>query len=71
MVKVLLDLSSDAGYKSGRFSKTLLEKSLEFVPSKRDSTFTFNLGLVLLLAEVNLISEEQVLKKRCIRDLWH
>ena len=55
---IALDFSPDIGYKSGRFSKTLPKKSLEFVPSRGTGTVIFNLGLVLLPAEVNPIPKE-------------
>lgn len=55
VLKIPLDFSLDASYKSNRFSKTLPEKSLEFVSSGRNGIIAFNLGLVLLLAEVDSI----------------
>ena len=54
-----LDLGSNASYKRGGFSKTLLEKGLEFVPGRGDGIVAFNLSFVLLPVEVNPISEEQ------------
>lgn len=52
------DLNPDIGYKGGGLSKTLLEKSFEFVLNKKTNTITLNLGLVLLPAKVDLIPEE-------------
>lgn len=63
MLKISLDLNRDAGHKGGGFSKTLLEKSLRFVPSRGDSTVIFNLGLLLLPADVDLIPKEQGFKE--------
>lgn len=58
VLRILLGLNSDAGQKGGRLVKTLPEKDLEFAFSQRDSTVILNLRIVLLSAEVNLISEE-------------
>lgn len=58
VLRIPLDLSPDAGHKDSRFSETLPEKSLGFVPSRKASIVIFNLGFVLLPAEVDLISEE-------------
>lgn len=63
VLKFPLNLSLDAGHKRGRFSKTLLKKSLKFLLSKGDGTITFNLGLVLLSVEVDSILEKQGYKK--------
>ena len=54
-----LDLGPDASHKRVGFFKALAEKSLGFVPSRRDGTVIFNLGLVLLPAEVDLVPEER------------
>ena len=56
---VLLDLGPDASHKRDGFSKTLPEKDLEFVLSRRNSIVAFNPSFVLLPAEVNPISDEQ------------
>lgn len=58
VLRILLGLNSDAGQKGGRLVKTLPEKDLEFAFSQRDGTVVLNLRIVLLSAEVNLISEE-------------
>lgn len=50
--------TSDIGYKYSKFSKTLLEKSPEFVSSRRDGIVIFNLDLILLLTKVNSISNK-------------
>ena len=63
VLRIPLDLGPDASHKQGRFSKTLPEKGLEFVPSRGDGIVTFNLSFVLLLAEVNPVSEERICKK--------
>lgn len=65
-MRILLNFSPNVGHKGGRFSKILLKKGLEFVLSKKDNTIAFNLGLVLLLIEVNLILEEQSHKKNTL-----
>lgn len=58
VLKISLDFSSDANHKGDRFFEVLLEKSFEFVTSKKDGIIAFNLGLVLLSAKVDLISKE-------------
>lgn len=58
MLKISLDLSSDAGYKDGKFSKVLPGKAFEFIPNKKDNTVIFNLGLVLLPIKFYHISEK-------------
>lgn len=58
-----LNFSPNAGYKGVGFSKALLEKSFKFVPNRGDGIVTFNLGLMLLLAEVDLIPEKQSRKE--------
>lgn len=63
MLKIRLDFNSDAGTKDGVFSKNLTKKGFEFVPSRRDGIIAFNLSLVLLQSEVNLILEKQGYKK--------
>lgn len=63
ILRILLDFSPNAGYKRYKFSKTLSEEAFKFVLSKRDSTVVFNLSLVLLPVEVDLIVKEQNHKK--------
>lgn len=62
MLKILFNLNLDADYKNNEFFETLLKKNFEFIPSKRNSNIIFNLSLILLLAEIDLISEEQSYK---------
>lgn len=59
MLRILFNLYPDVSYKQYRFFKTLLEKGFKFVPSKGGGIVALNLGLVLLLAKVNLIPKEQ------------
>lgn len=63
ILRIPLNFSLDSGYKQCEFSDTLLEKSFEFIQSKANSTITFNLNFLLLLAEVDLI-----IKKRGCRE---
>lgn len=63
VLKISLNVSADTSQKQDRFSKTLHKKSLEIVLYKKDSIFAFNLSFVLLLIEINHISEEQGCKK--------
>lgn len=67
MLRILLDLSPDANHKGGRFSKTLPEKSLEFVLIRGDDTIIFNLDLVLLAVKVASILEEQNYKRNMLK----
>ena len=60
---ISLNFGSDVDHKQGRFPKTLSEKSLEFVLSKRGGPVALNLGLVLLPAEVDPILEERGRKR--------
>ena len=56
---VSLNLSPDVSYKRDGFSKTLLEKCLEFISGEGGRLVALNLGLVLLPVEVYFIPEEQ------------
>lgn len=58
LLRILLNLSSDISYKQYEFSKTLPEKSLEFILSSENSTIAYYLSLILLHMEVNLILEK-------------
>ena len=66
MLGISLNLGLDIGYKQGRFFKALLTKDLEFVLSERSNLIALNLGLVLLPAEVDSISEEQGRKRNAL-----
>lgn len=63
---ILLNLDPDIGHKQGRFFKTLLERSFEFVPSKKSGPVALNFGFILLPMEVNPISEKQSRKKNAL-----
>lgn len=58
MLGILLNLDTDIGYKQGRFCDTLPNKDLEFVLSNEGGIVALNLGFLLLLVEVNPISEK-------------
>ena len=58
ILAIPLDFCLDVGHKRGGFSKTLPEKGLKFIPSRRDGTIVFNLSLVLLPVEVDPVAEE-------------
>lgn len=64
---ILLNLGLNTDHKQNRFFKTLAEKSLEFILSRRGGTIAFDLSLVLLLAEINLIAKEQSCKRNALR----
>lgn len=63
VLKIPIHLSLDIGCKKSKFSKTLLEKSFEFILNKRGNIITLNLGFLLLQIKVNPISEKQIYKK--------
>lgn len=63
VLKIPFNLSPDTSYKCNRFFKTLLKKSLKFVPSRRDGIIEFKLNFILLLAKFDHILEEQGRKK--------
>lgn len=56
----MLDFSTDVDHKRGRLLKVLLKKGLKFVLDKRGGIVAFNLSLMLLSAEVDLISKNQI-----------
>lgn len=58
ILEIPLNVSLDAGYKQTKFSMTLLKKGLKFM---------FDLGLVLLLAEIDFVTEEQSWKRPTLR----
>lgn len=63
MLRILLDFSLKANYKSNRFSKTLPKKSFKFVLSSKNNIVAFNLGFMLLPAKVDSIWEKQSCKR--------
>lgn len=64
---ISLNLNLDAGQKQDRFCKILLEKGFKLVPSRESNTVAFDLGLILLLVEIDLISEEQIHRKHVLK----
>lgn len=66
VLEILLNLDLDTSYKQGRFPKTLLKKSLELILS-RGGIIAFDISLVLLLAKIDLIVEQQSCKKNMFR----
>lgn len=66
VLKILLNFGTNANYKQDKFSKTLLEKSLEFFLSKKNGIVTFNLNFILLPTEVNFVSKKQSHKKKAL-----
>lgn len=59
---ISFNLSLDASYKGGEFSKVLLKKNLKFLPNRRDGTIIFNLSLLVLLIKVDYIPKNQSCK---------
>lgn len=60
---ILLNFGLDAGHNQDKFPKTLIEKKLKFVLSKKNSIIVFDLGLILLQAKIDLIAEEHSWKR--------
>lgn len=67
VLRILLDFSSNADYKQCRLSEILLEKNFKLAPNKKSSTIAFNLSLVLLSIEINLIAKKQSRKRNTFR----
>lgn len=62
-----LNFFPNISYKRDRFSKTLSKKNPKFVSNKKNGTLAFNLSLVLLPAEVDLILQEWGRKRVAFR----
>lgn len=60
---VLFNFTLDIIHKHSKFSKALSKKDFEFVPIGDSGLVTFNLSLILLPTEVNLIPKEKNYKK--------
>lgn len=59
VLRILLHLIEDIGYKQYEFLKTLPEKGLKFVPNSEDNTIVFYLSLMLLPIEVDPIPKKR------------
>lgn len=64
---ILLNLNPDTDHKYSRFFETLFKKSLEFISNKRSNIITFDPSFMLLLAKIDLDSEEQRFKVNAFR----
>lgn len=60
---VLFNIILDDVYKPSRFFKVFPKKNLKFVPYKKGGSVTFDLSLILLSVEVDLIPEKWGYKK--------
>lgn len=58
VIEILFNFYLDIGYKQDKFSKILPKKYLKFVLSRENSIVALNLNIVLLLAEIDLVTEE-------------
>lgn len=67
ILKIPFNLGPDAGQKQGRFFKTLSEKGLKLVSSRKNSIVIFDLSFVLLLAKIDPVVEEKSCKKHAFR----
>lgn len=63
---VLLDFTLDTIYKDPRFSKTIMQKSFEFISCNKYGDFALKLAFVLLLVKKNLILKKCQSKKDII-----
>lgn len=63
VLEISFDFNPDASHKDNRFSKTLLEKNNKFVSVRKNGIIIFNLNLMLLSTEADLILEKQGHKK--------
>lgn len=63
VLEIILNFCSDVSHKKGEFSEILSEKDFKFILSKKSNIIAFNLSLVLLLAKVDLVTEEKSCKK--------
>lgn len=63
VLRILLNLNSDASQKRVRVFKTLVKKSFIFVLKGWGGNIIFNLSFVLLLIEIDLIIEKQGYKR--------
>lgn len=63
VLRISLNFGSNASYERDEFSDTLLEKNLIFVLSKKGSTVTLNLGLILLPMKNDPILEKRDRKR--------
>lgn len=66
-MKIPHNFGLDAGHKQGRFPKILSEKNLEFILSKECSIIVFDLSLIKLLVEIDLVMREPSCKKLELR----
>lgn len=56
VLEILINFNLDADQKQNRFSKILLKENLEFILN-RGIAIIFNLNIILLLAEIDLVAE--------------
>lgn len=67
VLRILLSLGPDAGHNQDRLSRTLSEKSFEFVPTKESSTIAIKLNLVLLAVKIDLVLKKQSRQGHALR----
>lgn len=67
ILEVLFNFILDIIYKYGKFSKTLLKKSLEFILSKKVDFILLFLIFMLLSSKIDPILEKQSCKKDVFR----
>lgn len=58
VLAILLNISLDAGHNGAWVFKVLLEKNFEFILSRKNAIIVLNLSLLLLLIEIDYISEK-------------
>lgn len=63
ILEISFNLSLDVSYKQGEFSKTLSEKNVEFVLSKRCGLVALNLGLCYCQRKLVLFQRNEIAKR--------
>lgn len=63
ILRILLNLYLDTGYKQNWFCKILLEKNFKFSQNKKSVSVAFYLSLMLLSAKINFFPKKQGCKK--------
>lgn len=59
MLGIPFNFGPDTSHKQGRFFNTLWKEDFEFIPSREDGIIVFELGLMLLLVEIDFVVEKQ------------
>lgn len=63
---VLFNFARNAIYKYSEFSKTLLQKNLEFIPGDEVAPVLFFYSLMLFSSKIDLITKNKATKTICL-----